>query len=81
MKLTADRPPRITAARVGSLRLWLDRSPALVLACCSCRWRRPTRTDRAGWAAAVYHLRVYHDDEPAALRLESIARQQLTRNR
>lgn len=74
MRLVAARPrTRLTAALVGGRRLWLDRSPSLVLACCSCQWRRPAATDRAGWRAAADHLRRCHDDTAGAKMCETLA--------
>jgi hypothetical protein len=40
---------------------WLDRSPALLLACCSeCAWRSPAAGDVDGWRQLTAHLAACH---------------------
>ena len=65
MRLWLDRSaPELSAAGAG--RVWLDRSPALVLAVCRCGWRAPATDPAAAWAAAAAHAAEIHADADAA---------------
>lgn len=66
MRLWLDAPaPALTAGRRGGT-IWLDRSPALILAVCACGWRAPADTPARAWAAAALHAVAVHDDTAAA---------------
>lgn len=45
------------------MRQWLDRSPSLLLAVCSCGWRKPALDDSRAWADVAAHLRLAHDPD------------------
>jgi len=53
--------PELTAERV-----WLDRSPALLLAVCECGWRAVATDPPAAWTALGVHLGRCHDDPASA---------------
>lgn len=48
-----------------SARLWLDRSPHLMLACCGCGWREVAVSTPRGWALLADHVLAVHGDPEA----------------
>lgn len=47
---------------------WLDRSPAMLLAACTCGWRTPVPDGVWGWQLIADHDAAWHADEPDQLR-------------